>query len=98
MARAFRTIKGLAGGFAAWSARYLAWILFTAFLTLGGALGLMLLKDWTLKSLLTSMMVWPMLALGAMLAAPVALLPVGRVFLYTALAWALLYNAILLVA
>ena len=58
----------------------------------------MLLKDWTIKSLVTSMMVWPMLALGALLAIPVALVPVGRIFLYTAAGWALLYNLILLIA
>ena len=98
MANVTSTLKTLLRGLTNWLVRYLAWIAVTAFLTLGGALFLMLLKDWTIKLLVTSMMVWPMLALGALLAIPVALVPVGRVFLYTAAAWALLYNLILLIA
>lgn len=98
MAGATSAIKALGKGLALGLMRYLAWIGLTTSLTLGGALVLMLLKDWTLKSLFTSLMVWPMLALGALLALPVALLPVGRMFLYTAAGWALLYNLILLIA
>ena len=98
MASAFSAVKVLARGVTAWFVRYLAWIGVTAFLTLAGALMLMLIKDWTLKSLVTSLMVWPMLALGALLAMPVALIPVGRVFFYSAAGWALLYNLVLLIA
>ena len=98
MSRTTSKAKALIGGLAAWLARYLSWIGVTAFLTLGGALFLMLLKDWTLKSVVTSMMVWPMLALGALLAIPIALFPVGRAFFYSAAAWAIVYNLILLVA
>ncbi len=98
MANVTSALKTLLRGLATGLFRYLAWIGVTASLTLGGALVLMLFKDWTIKSLVTSLMVWPMLALGALLALPVALVPVGRVFLYTATAWALLYNLILLIA
>jgi hypothetical protein len=98
MASAVSALKTLLRGLVTWLVRYLAWIGVTAFLTLAGALALMLLKDWTLKSLFTSMMVWPMLALGALLAMPVALVPVGRIFFYSAASWALLYNLILLIA
>lgn len=98
MANATSALKTLVGGLTTWLVRYLAWIGVTAALTLGAELFLMLLKDWTLKSLVTSMMVWPMLGLGALLAIPVALVPVGRIFLYTAAGWALLYNLILLIA
>lgn len=94
MASTTSALKGLA----TWLIRYLSWIGVTASLTLGAELFLMLLKDWTLKSLVTSAMVWPMLALGALLAIPVALVPLGRIFFYTAAAWALLYNLILLIA
>ncbi len=44
------------------------------------------------------MMVWPMLAIGALLAMPVALFPVGRPFVYSAAGLALVYNLILLFA
>lgn len=98
MARVTSTLKTLLGGLSTALVRYVAWIGVTAALTLGGALLLMLFKDWTFKSLFTSAMVWPMLALGAILALPVALLPLGRPFLYTAAGWALLYNLILLIA
>ncbi|MGE5154047.1 MAG: hypothetical protein ACM3ST_08530 [Bdellovibrio bacteriovorus] len=98
MASATSALKTLLSGLTTWLLRYMAWIGVTAFLTLGIELFLMLLKDWTLKSLVTSAMVWPMLALGALLAIPVALVPVGRIFLYTAAGWALLYNLILLIA
>ena len=36
-----------------------------------------------------------MLAIGALLAMPVALFPVGRPFVYSAAGWALVYNLIL---
>ena len=65
MGGAIPALKSLLRGLTTWLLRYLAWIGVTAFLTLAGALVLMLIKDWTLKSLLASLMVWPMLALGA---------------------------------
>lgn len=92
--RVSRMIKSLT----IWVGRYLGWLALTVCLTLGGALLLMLFKDWTIKSLFTSMMVWPMLSIGAVLAIPVTLLPIGRAFLYSSAAWALLYNLILLIA
>ena len=98
MARALSATKAVASGIAAWLGRYLMWIASTMLLTLGGASALMLLKDWDLEALFTSMMAWPMLALGALLAIPVAMLPLGRPFLYTSVAWALIYNLILLIA
>jgi hypothetical protein len=98
MAGALSALKSLLRGLTTWLLRYVAWIGVTAFLTLAGALMLMLIKDWTLKSLLASLMVWPMLALGALLALPVALIPVGRVFFYSAAGWALFYNLLLLIA
>jgi hypothetical protein len=98
MSRTLTAARTLVGGLGAWFARTLAWLTITAALTLGGASLLMLFKDWTLQSLFTSMMVWPMLAIGALLAMPVALFPVGRPFVYSAAGWALVYNLILLFA
>lgn len=97
MAAGLSTAKSLAGALIAWSGRYLAWILVTTLMTLVGATVLMLVKDWTIKTLFTSMMVWPMLALGALLAIPIAMLRLGRPFVYTAAGWAFLYNLILLI-
>lgn len=98
MGRKRSKTRALAGGFAAWIGRYVAWVTTTMLMTLSGATLLMLAKDWTIKALFTSVMVWPMLALGALLAIPVALLPLGRPFLYTAASWALLYNLILIIS
>jgi hypothetical protein len=44
------------------------------------------------------MMAWPALALAAVVAVPVAFLPLGRIYLYSALGGGLLYNLILLVS
>jgi hypothetical protein len=98
MAGRLSAAKAVAGGLLAWMTRLAGWVTLTGLLTLGGALALMLVKDWTLKSLVASLMVWPMLALGALLAVPVALFPLGRPFFYSAAGWALLYNLILLVS
>ena len=46
----------------------------------------MLFKDWTLKSLFVSMLSWPILGLAAVVAVPMAFLPLGRIYLYSALA------------
>jgi hypothetical protein len=59
---------------------------------------LMLFKDWTVKSLFTSMIAWPALGMAMLVAAPIALLPVGRFYLYSALGGGLLYNLMLLIA
>jgi len=91
-------LSGAGKGFGGWLFKYLLWLFLAAAVTLGGALVLMLFKDWTCKALLTSMMAWPALALGMVLAGPIALLPVGRFFLASAVGGGLLYNLILLVA
>jgi hypothetical protein len=44
------------------------------------------------------MMAWPALGLAMIVAAPIALLPVGRIFLGSALGGGLLYNVILLIS
>jgi hypothetical protein len=53
---------------------------------------------WTVKALLTSAMAWPALGLAMLVAGPIALLPIGRFFLGSAVGGGLLYNLILLVA
>lgn len=85
-------------GFGAWLAKYVGWLLITSFVTLGGALMLMLFKDWTIKSLFTSMMAWPALGLAMLVAVPMALVPVGRLYLLSAVGGGLLYNLILLIS
>ncbi|MCU7959599.1 MAG: hypothetical protein KZQ58_06290 [gamma proteobacterium symbiont of Bathyaustriella thionipta] len=81
-----------------WFLRYFGWLGLTFFLTLGGAMLLMLFKDWTLKSLFTSAMAWPALAIAAMLAAIMAFFPLGRIWFFSALLGAGVYNLILLIS
>jgi hypothetical protein len=98
MSRLTSALSAGIGGLLFWLARYLGWLLLTGAFTLGGAAILMLFKDWTIKSLFTSMMAWPALGLAMVLAVPIAFLPLGRVFLYSALGGGLIYNLILLVS
>jgi len=79
--------SGMLGG---WLARYAGWLMITSFVTLGGAIVVMLLKDWSIETLFTSMMAWPALA--------IAMLPFGRVYLISAVGGGLLFNLILLIA
>jgi hypothetical protein len=94
-------MSALSGGLAgllAWLLRYLGWLLLAGATTLGGAAILMLFKDWTVKALFTSMMAWPVLGLAMVVAVPIAFLPLGRVYLYSALGGGLIYNVVLLVS
>jgi hypothetical protein len=81
-----------------WLLKYLAWLLLAATTTLGGALVGMVFKDWTLKSVLMSVLAWPALGLAMFIGLLVALLPFGRVYLRSAIGGGLLYNLTLLLA
>ena len=81
-----------------WLFKYLAWLFLAASTTLGGALVLMLLKDWTLKAVVTSLLAWPALGLAMFLGLLIALLPLGRVYFWSAVGGGLLYNLTLLLA
>jgi hypothetical protein len=98
MSRITGALSTAGRGFAGWSAKYLLWLFLTATVTLGGALVLMLFKDWTIKSVFTSMMAWPALGLAMLAAGPIALLPLGRLYLGSAVGGGLLNNLILLIA
>ena len=98
MSRTTKALKSAAGGLAGWLVRYFGWLFLTAFFTLSGNLFLMLWKDLDFKTLFTSMMVWPMLGLAMLLAIPIALLPVGRLYLISAVAGAIFYNLVLLIS
>jgi len=98
MSRITRSLSSAGKGLGSWLAKYVLWLLLTSAFTLGGATALMLFKDWTFKSVITSMMAWPALGLGMLVAIPIAILPLGRIYFGTAVAGALLYNLILLVA
>ena len=98
MSRMTSSLSKVLGGLLFWLGRYIGWLLLTGIVTLGGAAALMLVKDWTIKSLFTSMMAWPALGLAMLVAIPIAFLPFGRVYLYSALTGGLLYNLILLIA
>ena len=98
MSRLTDATKSGGGKLLRWMVRYFSWLGLTTFLTLSGSAALMLVKDWTVKSLFTSAMAWPALGLAALFAFIMAFVPLGRVWLYTALAGAGLYNLILLIA
>jgi hypothetical protein len=98
MSRARSALSNALGGLLGWLARYLGWLLLTGAATVGGDAVLMLFKDWTVKALFTSMMAWPALALAMLVAVPIAFLPLGRIYLYSAMGGALIYNLILLVS
>jgi hypothetical protein len=98
MAGVNKTISGVGKGLFGWAARYIGWLTLTALVTLGGALVLMIFKDWTIKSLLTSMIAWPVLGFAMLVAVPIAFLRVGGVYLYTAVGGGILYNLILLIS
>ena len=98
MSRIVDALKGASGSLLTWSIRYFGWLFVTATMTLGGSLLLMLFKDWTVKSLFTSAMAWPALAMAMLFAVPMAFVPLGRLYFYSALIAASLYNLILLIA
>jgi hypothetical protein len=98
MSRIRRSVSAAGRVIGGWLARYVGWLLIVFFITLGGAMVLMLFKEWTLKSVITWMMAWPVLGMAMLVAAPMALLPVGRLYLFSAVAGGLLYNLILLIS
>lgn len=98
MSRLTRVLSGALGAGVFWLARYLGWLFLTATFTLGGATALMLFKDWTLKALSVSMLSWPILGLAALVAVPMAFLPLGRIYLYSALMGGLVWNLVLLIS
>ncbi len=98
MSRITSSLTTAGKGFAGWLVKYLSWLALSAGVTLGGGAILMLFKDWTIKSLFTSMMAWPALGLAMLVAVPMAFLPLGRVYLGTAIGGGLFYNLILLIA
>ena len=91
-------LGAMLAGLLRWLVKYLAWLLLAATTTLGGALVLMLLKDWSFKSVLMSLLAWPALGLAMLLGLVVALLPLGRVYFWSAVGGGLLYNWTLLLA
>ena len=98
MSRITTSLSATGKGMAGWLAKYVLWLSLTGAVTLGGSLALMLLKDWTVKSLFTSMMAWPALGLAMLMAIPIAFLPLGRIYLGSAIGGGLLYNLILLIS
>lgn len=75
-------------------ARYFGW-LFLAFLsTVGGVFLVMLFTDWSLNSLLASGLAWPLMALAAVVAVPIAMIGLGRMYFFSALGGGLLFNLV----
>ncbi|MEA3276623.1 MAG: hypothetical protein U9Q81_15285 [Pseudomonadota bacterium] len=98
MSRITGALSTAGRGLFGWVARYVGWLALTTIVTLAGVSILMLFKDWTIKSLFTSMMAWPALGLAMLVAVPVAFLQVGRIYLYSAFGGGLLYSLFVLIA
>lgn len=96
MSRVTDALKGSSTTLFTWLARYLGWLFLTAMITVGGSMLLMLFKDWTIKSLFTSAMAWPALGMAMLFAIPMAFVPLGKLYFYSAFAAAAVYNLILL--
>lgn len=71
----------------AWLTRYLGWMVLTSLVTLGGTSMVMLLRDWTLKSLLGWLLTWPVLALGMLAGLVMATLGLGRIYFIQRPGW-----------
>ena len=78
-------------------ARYVGWLVLSGLVTLGGGTVIMLLKEWSLLTILASQLVWPRLMLGMLIAIPIALFPVGRFYFVSAILGGLAYHLLLLV-
>ena len=98
MRRFVSSLSNLGLGAFRWLTRYLGWLMLTTAVTLSGASALLLFKDWTFKTLFASMMAWPALGLGMLLAVPIAFIGVGKLYFFSALACALVYNLVLLIS
>lgn len=84
-------------GFPAFLARYFGWLALSGLVTLGGGTVIMLFKDWSLLTILASQLVWPRLMLGMLIAVPIALFPIGRLYFISAILGGLAYHLILLI-
>jgi hypothetical protein len=75
--------------------RYFGWLALTSFVTVVGGALIMLFKDWSLLTILASQLVWPRLMLAMLVAVPIALFPVGRMYFLTAILGGLAYHLLL---
>ncbi|MGF1545952.1 MAG: hypothetical protein ACFCUG_01330 [Thiotrichales bacterium] len=98
MARSTQVVTRLIGGLLGWFGRYIGWLLLSATVTLGGGAVLMLFKRWSVDAVITSMLAWPALGFAMALAIPIALLPLGRFYFYSAIGSGLFYNTLLMFA
>ena len=76
-------------------ARYFGWLALTSVVTVAGGTLIMLFKDWSLLTVLASQLVWPGLMIAMLVAIPIALFPVGRVYFLTAILGGLAYHLLL---
>ena len=76
---------------------YFAWLFLASVSTLGGVFLVMLFADWSVASLLASGLVWPLMGLAAVAGIPIALIGLGRIYLYSAVGGGLLFNLVVLI-
>lgn len=98
MSRLSGTLTRVVTAFPTFLARYFGWLALTGLVTVGGGTIIMLFKEWSLLTILASQLVWPRLMIAMMVAIPIALFPVGRLYFLTAIGGGLLYHVVLLLA
>jgi hypothetical protein len=74
--------------------RYFGWLLLAFVSTIGGVFLAMLFADWSLQSLLASGLAWPLMALASIVAVPIALIGLGRIYFFSALGGGFLFNLV----
>ena len=97
MSRLFNIPTRVVRGFPTFLARYFGWLVLSGLVTLGGGTVIMLFKEWSLLTILASQLVWPRLMLGMLIAIPIALFPVGRLYFLSAILGGLSYHLLLLI-
>jgi len=75
--------------------RYFGWLFLAFVSTVGGVFLVMLFTDWSVQSLLASGLAWPLMALAAVVAVPIAMLGLGRIYFFSALGGGLLFNLVI---
>lgn len=98
MSRMRSILTRIVTAFPTFLTRYFGWLALTGLVTFGGGTLIMLVKEWSLITILASQLVWPRLMVAMVVAIPIALFPIGRFYFLSAIAGGLLYHALLLLA
>lgn len=95
MSRITRALTRATTAFPIFLARYFGWLALTTVVTVAGGTLIMLFKDWSLLTVLASQLLWPRLMIAMLVAIPIALFPVGRMYFLTAVLGGVAYHLLL---